>query len=162
MGINVLIEATNVTILPSAAATLPACPGAPDTFPPAGPAIPSSSSSSEPELIRVQIPQESGKAQHVTHCPKCLTAVWAEYSLGPAVRFVRQGTLDRAWLLQPDLHLYVRSKRDFVKIEDEAAQFQENYDHKKVWRPESIERLERLLPEIKKYRESLEKGETGS
>lgn len=104
----------------------------------------------------MQIPQESGEAQKVTHCPKCYTAVWTEYSVGPAVRFVRQGTLDRAWLVQPDMHLFVRSKRDFVTIEDGKAQFQEFYDRSKVWRPESMERWNKILPEIKKYRESLE------
>lgn len=104
----------------------------------------------------MQIPQESGEAQSVTHCPKCYTAVWTEYSVGPAVRFVRQGTLDRAWLVQPDMHLFVRSKRDFVTIADGKAQFQEFYDRSKVWRPESMERWNKILPEIKKYRESLE------
>lgn len=156
-GINVLIEATKVTVLPSAPATVPAHPGAPNTFPPAGPDPPSSS---KPDLIRAQIPQESGEAQNVTHCPKCFTAVWTEYSVGPAVRFVRQGTLDRAWLVQPDLHLYVRSKRDFVTIEDGTTQFQEFYDRTNIWRPDSLERWDKILPEIRQYRESLEPAGT--
>ncbi|KAJ4396840.1 hypothetical protein N0V93_001062 [Gnomoniopsis smithogilvyi] len=150
-GINVIIEATNLTRLPSAPATIPAQAGAPNIFPPAGPAL---SSSSSPELIRAQIPQESGEAQNVTHCPKCFTAVWTEYSVGPAVRFVRQGTLDRAWLVQPDLHLYVRSKRDFITLEDGKPQFKEFYDREKVWRPDSLDRWNKILPEIRKYRES--------
>lgn len=156
-GINVIIEATNLTLLPPAPAAVPAHPGAPDTFPRAGPSAPSPS---KQELIRAQIPQESGEAQNVTHCPKCFIAVWTEYSCGPAIKFVRQGTLDRAWLLQPDLHLYVRSKREFVTIADVTVQFQEFYDRTKVWRPESLERWDRVMPEIKKYRESLDKAET--
>lgn len=62
--------------------------------------------------------------------------------------------------MQPDLHLYVRSKREFVTIEDGTAQFQEFYDRTKVWRPESLERWDKVLPEIRKYRESLENAGT--
>lgn len=76
--------------------------------------------------------------------------------MGPAVRFVRQGTLDRAWLVKPDLHLYVRSKRDFIILGDGTPQFEEFYDRAKVWRPDSLERWNKILPEIRKYRDSLE------
>lgn len=68
--------------------------------------------------------------------------------------FVRAGTLDRPWLVQPDLHLYVRSKREFVTIPDDVPQFEEYYDRTQVWRPESMERWDRLVPEFKKFQVS--------
>lgn len=156
-GINVIIEATNLTILPPAPASVPSHPGAPDVFLPAGPALPCSDH--KPDLIRSPIPQESGEVQNVTRCPKCFMAVWTEYMVGPAVRFVRGGTLDRAWLLQPDMHLYVRSKREFVTLDDGVTQFEEFYDRTKVWSPESMERWERMMPEINKHRASVKKEE---
>lgn len=155
-AINAFIEAVNLTVLPPTPPTMPASREAPDTFPPAGPALPHAAGQNDSqELIRVPIPQESGEAQTITRCPRCFTAVWTEYAFGPAVKVVRAGTLDRAWLLQPDLHLYVRSKMDFYKIDDGKPQFEEYYDRTKVWRPESLERWDRLKPEIKRYRDSL-------
>lgn len=154
-GINVIIEATNLTLLPPAPPTNPSYPGEPDAFPSASPSLPSPDH--KPDLIRSPIPQESGKSQVITRCPQCFTAVWTEYSVGPAVKFVRGGTLDRAWLVQPDLHLYVRSKRDFVKLDDGVPQFEEFYDETNVWSQESKDRWNAMLPEIKRYRESLKK-----
>lgn len=181
-AINLVIEAASLTVLPplaAGAATVPAHRGAPDTFLAAGPPIPARLAAAikgpaggpdeeEEELVRARIPQESGEAQIVTRCPRCLTAVWAEYGLGPVVKFVKAGTLDRAWLVQPDVHIFVRSKREFVglgKGEAEAEaeedkgdgtpQFEEFYDRAKVWRPESLERWARLVPEIARYREGV-------
>lgn len=155
-GMNVIIESTNLTILRPGPATVPSYPGEPDAFPSASPALPSPDH--KLNLILSPIPQESGKAQHTTRCPKCFMVVWTCYSVGPAVRFVRAGTLDRAWLVQPDLHLYVRSKREFVKLDDGVPQFEEFYDQTKVWSQESLDRWNELLPEIERYRQSLEKG----
>lgn len=163
-AINLIIESSNLTVLPplaAGAATVPARRDAPDTFPAAGPALAApdpATGSEETDLVRARIPQESGEAQIVTRCPRCFTALWAEYGLGPVVKFVKGGTLDRAWLVQPDVHIFVRSKREFVGLEDGRPQFRESYDRKKVWRPESLERWARLMPEIRKYREGLGKG----
>lgn len=151
-AINLMIESSSVTILPPAPATLPARPSSPDTFPAAGP-IPTSDHGSE--LIRAQIPQESGMAQTAVHCPRCFTTVWREYVFGPPIRFIMGGTLDRAWLVQPDVYIFMRSKRDFVKIGDGRRQFEEYYDRNKEWRPESLERWEKVKPQVLKHMDSL-------
>ncbi|KAL1861745.1 hypothetical protein Daus18300_008714 [Diaporthe australafricana] len=154
---NILIEAANVTRLAPAPPTVPAHRGAPDTFPSAGPPI-ADDDNGPSDLLRTAIPAESGEAQTVVRCPRCLAAVWSEYGWGPAVRAVKSGTLDRAWLVEPDAHIYVRSKRPFVAFADAKPQFQTSYDRAQVWRPEALERWARLAPKIKRYRESLEEA----
>lgn len=70
------------------------------------------------------------------------------------VRWIKGDALDRAWLVEPDAHIYVRSKRSFVEISDGKPQFEGHYEKSKVWRQESLDRWAKLLPEIEKYRES--------
>lgn len=159
-----IIEATNMTLLAPAPPTASSHLGAPDTFPPVKP-VPAPRTAEEqqqqqqPALVRAQIPQESGFAQTAVHCAVCLTAVWKEYVFGPAVRFVLCGTLDRAWLVQPDVVLFARSRRGFVGAPEGVPVFEEYYDRNEVWRPESLERWAEVLPEIEKHRASLKKSE---
>ncbi|KAI3401700.1 hypothetical protein diail_9364 [Diaporthe ilicicola] len=151
---NIIIEASSVTFLAPAPPTVPAHRGEPDTLPPAGPAPAPDDNGGPSELLRTVIPTESGEGQTVVRCPRCFTTVWTEYVLGPSVMFVKGGTLDRAWLVEPDVHIYVRSKRPFVAIADGKPQFQEYYDRAEVWRPEALERWARLVAEIERYRAS--------
>ena len=47
----------------------------------------------EPEII--DTPSASGRGQKIARCPTCKVAIWSNYpQSGPAVRFVRVGTLD--------------------------------------------------------------------
>lgn len=149
---NIIIEASNVTRLPPAAPAVPAYPGAPETSPPAGPSLHDGQDDGS-RLVETLIPSESGEGQTIVRCPKCLTAVWSEYDV-PLVKYIKGGTLDRAWLVEPDAHIFVRSKRPFVEISDGKPQFERYYDKSKVWRPESLERWDKLLPDIVKLRES--------
>lgn len=187
-AVNMMTEARHVVLLGPAAAgpTLPASPSAPDVFPPARPLpLPLDNDDKEKEkqqpppqqpnttstttttnrmgmllLQRATLPQESGDPQTVSHCATCLTAVWAEYGgLGPSVLFVRGGTLDRAWLVRPDVHLFVRSKRDFVVFgpDDKTPRFEGYYDRRHVWRAESLKRWDEVvMPGILKGREEEE------
>ena len=59
----------------------------------------------EPELVAT--PSASGKGQTIARCATCKVAVWSNYpQAGPAVRFVRVGTLDEPHLCPPDIHIY--------------------------------------------------------
>lgn len=163
---NIIIEASSVTRLAPAAPTMPAHCGAPDTLPPAGPAVPPAPGAEndqgpptdDGDLLRVLIPSESGAGQTIVRCPRCLSTVWTEYAFGPAVRFVKSGTLDRAWLVEPDLHIFVRSKRPFVEISDGKPQFQEFYDRSQHWRPEGLERWARVMVEVHRHWASRKEG----
>ncbi|ROV89982.1 hypothetical protein VMCG_10091 [Cytospora schulzeri] len=123
---NIIIEASNVTRLPPAAPAAPAYPGAPEVFPAAAPSLHDGQDDGS-ELVETLIPSESGDGQTIVRCPKCLTVMWGEYGV-PLVKYIKGGTLDRAWLVEPDAHIFVRSKRPFVEIGDGKPQFERYYE----------------------------------
>jgi hypothetical protein len=92
----------------------------------------------------VDVPRDDGSKQRVYRCPECQVAVFSEYG-GPAVRFVRGGTLDDPKGVTPDVHIYTKSKVGWVMLPDGAAAFEEYYDSKQVWPPEKLERLRAAL-----------------
>ncbi|KAG8169334.1 hypothetical protein KVR01_000079 [Diaporthe batatas] len=160
---NIIIEASNMTRLAPAAPTTPARPNASGSLPTAGPALSGALKRAETQpddddLLHVVIPSESGAGQTIVRCPRCLAAVWSEYVFGPAVRFVKSGTLDRPWMIEPDLHIYVRSKRPFVTIADGKPQFQEYYNRAEVWRPEGLERWVKVMVDVQRHWSNLKAG----
>ena len=91
-------------------------------------------------LQRVDVPRERG-TQRIFRCPKCQVAVYSEYS-SPAVRFVRGGTLDEPRGVVPDVHIYTRSKVEWVRLPEDAPAFAVYYDAKRLWPEESLRRYE--------------------
>ncbi|AKM09234.1 GFA family protein [Croceicoccus naphthovorans] len=80
----------------------------------------------EPE--RVQTPSDSGKGQSVARCPTCKVAVWSHYGgMGEKGSFVRIGTLDDPNSCPPDLHIFTRSKQDWVNLSDGAPAYDVYY-----------------------------------
>jgi hypothetical protein len=76
----------------------------------------------DPEIVAT--PSASGKGQKIARCAACWVAVWSNYpQAGPAVRFVRVGTLD-----DPD------------RCPPGAKAVPEFYDLDAVWSAESLER----------------------
>ena len=94
--------------------------------------------SGEPEPF--DVPRDRGDAQRIYRCPACRIAVFSEYG-GPAVRFVRAGTLDEPSRVSPDVHIYTRSKLPWVALPDSVPAFDAYYDSKELWPAESLERL---------------------
>ena len=58
----------------------------------------------------VSMPTESGRPHDIYRCPTCKVAVWSDYGRRPQLRFVRVATLDRPHGVEPDVHIFVRSK----------------------------------------------------
>lgn len=107
----------------------------------------------DPEVI--DTPSESGSGQRVARCPACKVAVWSNYSgSGPAVKFVRVGTLDNPNLLPPDVHIFTASKQPWVPLPTGAQAFPEYYEREQVWSSASLVRREALLPLIEAYQAS--------
>jgi hypothetical protein len=107
----------------------------------------------EPEVV--DTPSASGLGQKIARCPTCRVAVWSNYSgAGPAVRFVRVGTLDEPDRLPPDIHIFTASKQPWVVIPEGAAAVPEYYDREQYWPPESLARRVALLPKIAASQES--------
>jgi hypothetical protein len=91
----------------------------------------------------VEAPRDHGAPQRIFRCPSCQVALYSEYGR-PDVRFVRAGTLDEPRGVVPDVHIYTRSKVDWVRLPDDAAAFAVYYDTRRVWPRESLDRLRAL------------------
>jgi hypothetical protein len=95
----------------------------------------------EPEPV--EVPRDDGSKQRVFRCPDCQVAIYSEYGR-PEVRFVRAGTLDDPSSVAPDVHIFTRSKLDWVALPDTVPAFEVYYDSKILWPAESMERLDGL------------------
>ena len=98
----------------------------------------------QPDIV--DTPSASGKGQKIARCPRCRIALWSHYSgAGPAVSFVRVGTLDDPDLLPPDIHIFTASKRPWVILPPETPAMPEYYDRRQHWPAASLARREALL-----------------
>ena len=97
------------------------------------------------EPLRVDVPRDDGSVQRIFRCPTCQVAVFSEYSRRE-IRFVRAGTLDEPTDITPDVHIYTRSKVDWVRLPAGAHVVEEYYDHETLWPAESLRRLAAVLP----------------
>jgi hypothetical protein len=94
--------------------------------------------------VAVDVPRERGK-QRIWRCPTCETALYSKYT-SPKVRFVRAGTLDDPSSVEPDVHIFTRSKLPWVTLPESTPSFDIYYDTEKLWPKESLERLAALRP----------------
>jgi hypothetical protein len=99
----------------------------------------------EPELVHT--PSNSGRGQQIARCPTCRVAAWSHYAgAGPALSFVRVGTLDNPDALPPDIHIFTESKQPWVVIPEGVPAVPVYYDRKAHWPQENLQRLAALLP----------------
>jgi hypothetical protein len=92
----------------------------------------------------VDVPRDDGSTQRIFRCPTCQVAVFSEYGR-PEVRFVRAGTLDRPSSVEPDVHIFTRSKLGWVTLPDSTPAFDVYYDMKYLWPVASLERLDAIM-----------------
>jgi len=92
----------------------------------------------------VDVPRDDGSTQRIFRCPACQVAVYSEYTR-PQVWFVRAGTLDDPSQASPDVHIYTRSKRDWIALPESVPAFEVYYDTKALWPPARYERLRAAL-----------------
>lgn len=92
------------------------------------------------------MPTDSGMPHRVFRCDACGTAMWSEYGGLSPLRFVRVGTLDEPSQLQPDVHIFVRSKLPWVALPEAVPAFEAYYDSRKLWPAESLERRRAVIP----------------
>jgi hypothetical protein len=90
--------------------------------------------------VPVDVLRDNGTTQRVFRCPTCQVAVYSTYT-HPDAFFVRGGTLDEPRGIAPDVHIFTRSKVDWVTIPDGMPRFEELYDIAEVWRQSSIDRI---------------------
>ena len=96
----------------------------------------------EPQPI--EVPRDDGSTQVIFRCPTCQVAVFSQYTR-PEVRFVRGGTLDQPSSVEPDAHIFTRSKLPWITLPDSAPAFEVYYDAKTLWPAASLERLQAIM-----------------
>ncbi len=103
----------------------------------------------EPELV--DTPSASGRGQKIYRCATCRVALWSHYSgAGPAVKFLRVGSLDNPDLLPPDIHIFTSTKQPWVVIPPGMAAVPEFYELDKYWPAESLARRQALRASAKR------------
>jgi hypothetical protein len=95
------------------------------------------------EPVGIDLPRDDGSVQRVFRCPACQVALYSHYAR-PEVAFVRAGTLDEPRVIEPDVHIFVRSKVDWVTLPESVPAFDVYYDPKELWPKASLERLAAL------------------
>jgi hypothetical protein len=91
----------------------------------------------------VDVPRDDGSTQTIYRCPTCQIALFSLYSR-PDVLFVRGGTLDDPAAVTPDVHIFTRSKLEWVALPESVPAFDVYYDTKALWPAASLERLAAL------------------
>src|SRR6187397_686700 len=104
----------------------------------------------EPDIVVT--PSLSGKGQRIARCPSCRVGIWSNYpQAGPAVRFVRVGTLDEPDRLAPDIHIFTSSKQPWLALPPGAKSVPEFYDLESTWPAESLERRRIMREKAKSH-----------
>jgi len=90
--------------------------------------------------VAVSMPTNSGRPHHICRCEKCEVAVWSIYGRRPWLRFVRVSALDQPHSIEPDVHIYTRSKVPWVRLPADKPAFETYYDMSLEWPAEALER----------------------
>jgi hypothetical protein len=184
-GINAIIEKEQVKLLPPAKPAVPESKGAaraPASFneafarltlanttcgkasaaqeestEPSSSSSPSCEPAEKPRVTLVTFPSESTIGITIAQCPECHTGLWTHYAdAGPHTIYLRAGTLDVAHEVDPDVHIFTRSKRAFVTLSDGKPQFEYYYgDRADYIRPDCKERYENLKERTASYKAEL-------
>jgi hypothetical protein len=89
------------------------------------------------------VPRGTSSKQRIWRCPGCQVAVYSRYT-SAKLRFVRAGTLDEPASVEPDVHIYTRSKVPWLTLPAGVPAFRSYYDRAQVWPSTSLERVAAL------------------
>ena len=104
------------------------------------------------EPVLVDTPSESGQGQQIARCPRCHVALWSHYAgSGPAVKFVRVGTLDDPDALPPDIHIFTESRQPWLVLPEGTPAVPQYYDRDLYWPADSLARRRAILPRIEAW-----------
>jgi len=97
------------------------------------------------EVVEIHTPSLSGVGQRFARCPTCHVTLWTNYlamrgGLGEIVRFIRVGTLDDPDPFAPDVHIFTSTKQPWVVLPPNTPAFEEYFNIKDIWSPESLKR----------------------
>jgi hypothetical protein len=92
----------------------------------------------------VDVPRDDGSKQRIWRCPTCQVALYSQYTRRE-VRFVRAGTLNDPSAVEPDVHIFTRSKVPWVTLPESTPAFDVYYDTRKLWPAASLVGLDAHL-----------------
>lgn len=153
VALNAVVESSAIEILPSASPTVAGLPTSPEPIQ-AGvaPAFARITAAEDPtreprpaaDTVAVCLPSESGLGQTIASCPACYTGLWTHYAdAGRHVYYVRVGTLDQPWQIEPDVHIYTRSRPVWMAANDGKPSFEEYYpDRRPLLREDALKRFD--------------------
>jgi hypothetical protein len=82
----------------------------------------------------------SGQPHDVFFCERCGTTLWSRYHPVPWALFVSAGTLDDPDPVEPDVHIFTRSKLPWLELPAGARSLETFYKLDEVWPADSLER----------------------
>jgi len=92
----------------------------------------------------VMLTAGTGKPHEVFFCGNCGTRLWSKYHAAPGdTLLVRVGTLDQPGMVEPDVHIFTRSKLPWLQLPPDKPAFEAFYKLPEVWPAASQERLRR-------------------
>lgn len=98
------------------------------------------------EVAVIDTPSNSGKGQRISRCAHCHIALWSNYAgAGDAIRFVRVGTLDQAYRIKPDIHIYTSTKQPWIVLNADIPAVPEYYARSEYWPEQSLARRAALV-----------------
>ena len=96
----------------------------------------------EPGPVAPRLAGGTGKPHDVFFCESCGTTLWSRYHIVPGdCLFVRAGTLDNPEAVQPDVHIFTRSRLPWLTLPEGVQAFETSYKIDEVWPAESKKRL---------------------
>lgn len=101
-----------------------------------------------------EMPTESGRPHDIHRCPQCGVAVWSDYGRRGWMVFVRVSTLDEPHAIEPDVHIFTRSRVPWVALPPGARAFEVYYETAREWPPDSLARLQAASARAKAARET--------
>jgi hypothetical protein len=92
------------------------------------------------ELVVYEVVSGHGGPHDIFRCSECGVAVWSRYERREGMRLVRVCTLDDPTLLEPQAHIFTRSKLPWVTLPEGVPSFEAFYKTQEVWPEESFKR----------------------
>jgi hypothetical protein len=98
-----------------------------------------------PDPVCVTVKTDSGRHHDIYRCAECQSALWSDYGRRRVMVFLRVSTLDEGYEIEPDVHIFTRSKLPWVHLPPGARSFDEYYDMQNEWPKKSLARRRAIL-----------------
>ena len=80
------------------------------------------------ELAAFDRPADSGNVARCYFCPSCSNRIYHENPEKPEMVRLKPGTLDNTNILRPDMHVWTRSKQDWVELPSDIPCYEQQPD----------------------------------